>query len=322
VPIQKLDAWRYPDVSQHPGVSDDTVSARGPKVFATMSSSAHTGTPGGIVAVVTGASRGAGRGIAATLGAAGATVYVTGRSIKGQPTTENLPGTIEETAEIVTARGGTGIPVRCDHTIDSEVEALFARVRSEHGRIDVLVNNAWGGYEHYDYQKFSAPFYEQPSRHWDGMFTAGVRAALVASRFAATLMLPRRHGLIVNITAWDRDKFLVNVFYDVAKGAINRMTYGMARELRPHNIAAIALAPGFMRTERVAAAFEAAGNKEYPNFTESPEYAGRAVAALAGDPNVLEKSGRVLAVGDLASEYGFTDIDGRRIPAFRMPDEA
>jgi len=118
-----------------------------------------------------------------------------------------------------------------------------------------------------------------------------------------------------------RDKFLVNVFYDVAKGAINRMTYGMARELRPHNIAAIALAPGFMRTERVARAFESVGNKNYFNFTESPEYVGRAVVALAADQKIMDKSGRVLAVGDIADEYAFTDIDGRRIPAFRMPDQ-
>src|SRR5688572_6633994 len=164
------------------------------------------------VAVVTGASRGAGRGIALALGEAGATVYVTGRSVRGQATTENLPGTIEDTAETVAVRGGTGIAVRCDHTVDSDVEELFARIQREQGRIDLLVNNAWGGYEQHDYKKFAAPFYEQPLRHWDGMFTAGVRAALVASRFAALRMLPQRHGLIVNITAWDRDKYLVNVF--------------------------------------------------------------------------------------------------------------
>jgi NAD(P)-dependent dehydrogenase (short-subunit alcohol dehydrogenase family) len=272
------------------------------------------------IAVVTGASRGAGRGIALSLGETGATVYVTGRSVRGEPTTENLPGTIEETAEMVSARGGTGIAVRCDHTVDADVEAVFDRVQREHGRMDLLINNAWGGYEHHDYRTFAAPFHEQPVRHWEGMFTAGVRAALIASRFAASLMLPQQHGLIVNITAWDRDKFMVNVFYDVAKGAINRMTYGIARELRPHNIAVVALAPGFMRTERVAAAFEAAGNKDYLNFTESPEYVGRAVVALAADQNVLEKSGTVLAVGDLAKEYGFTDVDGRQIPAFKMPD--
>ena len=286
-----------------------------------MNSSARTRALAGKVAVVTGASRGAGRGIAVTLGGAGATVYVTGRSIRGQATVENLPGTIEETAEIVTVRGGAGIAVRCDHTIDSDVEDLFRRVKHEQGHIDLLVNNAWGGYEHYEPRKFSAPFYEQPLRQWDGMFTAGVRAALIASRFAVPLMLPRRQGLIVNITAWDRDKFLVNLFYDLAKSAINRMTHGIARELRPQNIAAIALAPGFMRTERVVAAFETVGNKDYPNFTESPEYAGRAVVALASDQNIMNKSGGVLAVGDLAEEYGFADIDGRRIPAFRIPDQ-
>jgi NAD(P)-dependent dehydrogenase (short-subunit alcohol dehydrogenase family) len=204
--------------------------------------------------------------------------------------------------------------------VDSDVEAFFARVQREQGRIDLLVNNAWGGYEQHDYRKFSAPFHEQPLRHWDGMFTAGVRAALIASRLAALTMLPQKYGLIVNITAWDRDKFLVNVFYDVAKNAINRMIFGMAREFRPHNVAAVALAPGFMRTERVAGAFEAAGNKDYLNFTESPEYVGRAVAAIASDPKVLEKSGKVLAVGDLAEEYGFTDVDGRRVPPFRIPD--
>src|SRR5687768_10666476 len=151
-----------------------------------MSSSAGTGTLRGKVTVVTGASRGAGRGIAVTLGAAGATVYVTGRSVKGLATTESLPGTIEETAEMVTARGGAGVPVRCDHTVDSDVEGLFERVQREQGRLDLIVNNAWGGYEHHDHRKFAAPFQEQPMRHWDGMFTAGVRAALGASRLAVS----------------------------------------------------------------------------------------------------------------------------------------
>jgi NAD(P)-dependent dehydrogenase (short-subunit alcohol dehydrogenase family) len=273
------------------------------------------------VAIVTGASRGAGRGIALGLGEAGATVYVTGRSARGKPTTENLSGTIEDTAEAVSLRGGKGIPVRCDHSVDSDVEALFARVAQEQEQLDILVNNAWGGYEQHDFRTFGAPFHEQPLRHWDGMFTSGVRAAMVASRLATLMMLPQRHGLIVNITAWDRDNFMVNVFYDVAKNAINRLTYGLARELKPHNIAAIALAPGFMRTERVAGAFEAVGNKEYLNFTESSEYVGRAVVAIATDPNAIQKSGKVFAVGDLAKEYGFTDVDGRHIPAFRMPDE-
>lgn len=274
----------------------------------------------GSVAVVTGASRGIGLGIALSLGEAGATVYVTGRSRRGRQTTDRLPGTVDDTAEAVTARGGKGIAVPCDHTADSEVEELFSRVRLTDGRLDLLVNNAWGGYEQHDPTKFTAPFFEQRRRQWDGMFTAGVRAAWMAARFAAPLLLEQEHGLIVNITAWDRDKYLGNVLYDAAKNAVNRMTSGMARDLKPHNVAVVALAPGFTRTERVAAAFDAVGNKEYLKFTESPEYTGRAVVALVRDPNVLQKSGKVLAVGDLATEYDFTDVDGRKIAAFRMPD--
>ena len=183
----------------------------------------------GKVAVVTGASRGAGRGIALVLGEEGATVYVTGRSARGGPTTANRPETIDEAAEAVTSRGGVGIPVRCDHTVDAEVEALFERVKREHGRIDVLVNNAWGGYE---MKVDFSTFWEIPLRHWELMFTAGVRSHMVTSRFALPLMLPPRRGLIVNTTAPIREKYLGNVFYDVAKTAINRMALGMAHDLR------------------------------------------------------------------------------------------
>ena len=270
------------------------------------------------IAVVTGPSRGAGRAIARVRGEAGATVYVTGRSTRAGATTEGLPGTVDDTAEEVTARGGRGIAVRVDHTVDAQVEALFAQVRREHGRLDLLVNNAWGGYEQYDIGEFTAPFWEQPLRRWEGMFTAGVRAQLAAGRLAAPLMLPQRRGLVVSTVAWAFDRYLGNLFYDVAKAAIIRMAFGMAHDLRPHGVAAVALAPGFMRTERVIAAhaaqpFDLSG-------TESPEYLGRAVAALAADPNVLAKSGRLLTVGDLAREYGFTDIDGRQPEAFRMPE--
>lgn len=267
-----------------------------------------------MIAVVTGASRGVGRGIAVALGAVGATVYLTGRS-RGGETTENLPGTIDETASAVTARGGRGVAVPCNHIVDAEVEAVFQRVAREAGRLDLLVNNVWGGYEHHEGQGFVAPFWEQPLRHWEGMFTAGVRAHLVASRLAVPLMMRERRGLIVHTTAWDRDKYLGNVFYDVAKAAINRMAFGMARELRPHDIAVVSLAPGFVRTERVVAAF-AAARRPLPEALESPEYVGRAVAALAADPNVLAKSGQTLTAGALAVEYGFTDVDGRQVPPF------
>ncbi len=266
----------------------------------------------GTIALVSGASRGAGRGIALVLGAAGATVYVTGRST-ASTTTENLPGTVDETAALVTERGGSGRAVRCDHTSTEEVTALFLRLQQEQGRLDLLVNNVWGGYEQYESGSFDAPFWEQPPRHWEGMFTAGVRAHLLTSQHAARLMLPQRSGLIISTTAWDRDLYLGNLFYDVAKAAINRMAYGMAHELRPHSIAALALAPGFMRTERVLSIYE--GDL---SITESPEYVGRAVAALAADPHVMAKSGRVLMVGELAQEYGFTDIDGRQVPPFRI----
>jgi NAD(P)-dependent dehydrogenase (short-subunit alcohol dehydrogenase family) len=272
----------------------------------------------GKIAIVTGASRGAGRAIAMVLGEEGATVYVTGRSRSGAPATENLPGTIEETAAAVTARGGTGIPVHCDHTVDSEVEALFDRVRREEEHLDLLVNNVWGGYEEHPGEAFTAPFWEQPLRHWEGMFTAGVRPHFVASRLAVPLMLPRREGLIINIVAWAFGDYLGNLFYDVAKAANVRMAYGMAQELRPHKITAVALAPGFMRTERVLAAH--AKSPFDLSTTESPEYLGRAVAALAADKHVFQRSGSILTAGELAREYGFTDIDGRRPEPFRIPE--
>ena len=268
----------------------------------------------GRVAVVTGASRGVGKGIALALGEAGATVYVTGRSDAGG-TTEGLPGTIGETADAVKQRGGHGVGVRCDHTAHAEVEALFARVAQEQGRLDVLVNNVWGGYEQHDLARFVAPFWEQPLRHWSGMFEAGVRTHLVATRLAVPLMLPHRRGLIVHTTAWDRDKYLGNLFYDVAKAAVNRLAFGMARELEPHQVAVVALALGFVGTERVLTAFAAAGRA--PPDLESPAYIGRAVVALAADANILAKSGRVLTVGQLATEYGFTDVDGRQWPPFQ-----
>jgi NAD(P)-dependent dehydrogenase (short-subunit alcohol dehydrogenase family) len=277
-------------------------------------------TPDGMVAVVTGGSRGAGRGIALVLGERGATVYVTGRSVRGAPNREGLPGTIEATATAVSARGGRGIAVRCDHTEDADVAALFARVLRESGRVDLIVSNAWGGYERYDEATFSLPFWEQKADHWWMMFNAGVRAHLVTCRLGVRLMLARRRGLIVLTTAWDRDRYLGSLVYDVAKAAVNRMALGMGRELRPHGVAALAIAPGFIRTERVLTAH--AATPFDLSRTESPEYVGRAVAALAADREVLRHSGRVLRVADVAAEYGFTDVDGRQVPPFELPDEA
>lgn len=276
----------------------------------------------GTVAVVTGASRGAGRAIAAVLGETGATVYVTGRSIRGAATTEGLPGTIEETAQEVARRGGVGVAVRCDHTVDEDVERLVARVRREHWHLDLLVNNAWGGYEAHDLATFNAPFWVQPRTRWETMFTAGVRAHLVMAQLAAPLLLGRsrrgRPGLVASTIAWAFGRPLGNLFYDVAKAALVRMAYVMAEELRPHRVAAVAITPGFMRTERVLAAH--AAQPFDLSVTESPEYLGRALAALAGDPELMRRSGQVLTAGDLARAYGFTDVDGRQPVAFRITE--
>jgi NAD(P)-dependent dehydrogenase (short-subunit alcohol dehydrogenase family) len=277
------------------------------------------------VALVTGASRGAGRGVAIELGAAGATVYVSGRSTDGGPTTDNVPGTIEETAKAVTDRGGRGVAVRCDHTVDAEVEALFSRIRHDSGRLDVLVNNVWGGYEDSECRPLPrTPFWEQSLRQWDGMFTAGVRAHLVASRLAVPLMLPERRGLIVSTTAnLDVLPYLRNLFYDLAKNAVARMVWAMAQELREHGIAALAVAPGFMRTERVVEAFRRAGAPDAIDGPGGPKetaaYLGRAIVALASDARTIEKSGQLVEVGTLAKEYGFTDIDGTQPQPFRLP---
>ncbi|NLH21502.1 MAG: SDR family NAD(P)-dependent oxidoreductase [Methanothrix sp.] len=272
----------------------------------------------GKVTLVSGASRGIGRGVALVLGSAGATVYVTGRSRDGK-STEDMPGSVDQTARDVTAAGGQGIAVPCDHTRDQEVEELFSRIeREQRGRLDLLVNNAWGGYEQYEFDGFSLPFWEQPLRHWEGMFQAGLRAHLTASRLAAPIMIARQGGLIINTVAWDRGLYLGNLFYDLAKAATVRMAWGMAFELRAHGVAALALAPGFVRTERVMAAH---ARQQFPlDRTESPAYTGRAVAFLAADSNVMERSGQVLAVGDLARQYGFVDIDGRQPPAFRIDE--
>ena len=285
------------------------------------------------IAVVTGASRGAGRGIAMELGAAGATVYVTGRSTRAQPADTYgqllalsdmpaVPGSIDDTADEVTRMGGRGIAVRCDHTREDEVKALFAQVEREAGRIDLLVNNAWGGHETFT-GVFDAPFWEHPLANWDSMFDRGVRNHLVASRFAAPLMVRQKRGLIVTTTFWDRGHYMKgNLFYDLAKASMTRLAFGIAEELKPHGVASVAVSPGWMRTEFVLAGHKTdeAHWQERPALagTESPRYLGRAVAALAADPQVMEKTGEVLRVADLAKAYGFTDIDGRQVKAFEM----
>jgi NAD(P)-dependent dehydrogenase (short-subunit alcohol dehydrogenase family) len=259
------------------------------------------------VALVTGASRGAGRGIAAVLGSAGATVYVTGRSVRGEPTTLGRPGTIDDTAEEVTARGGTGIAVRCDHTDDAQVDALFARITADDGRLDLLVNNAWSGYELSPDP--ALPFWTIEWRHWDLMFGGGLRATAYASRHAAPLMIEAGSGLIVNIT-WVLNRPHGHAFYEVVKNGTNKLTEQLADDLRPHGVAVVAVAPGWMRLERMNLTPEQAAR------TESPEFPGRAIVTLADDPNVLERSGGVYTTPELARAYGFTDVDGSQMSPF------
>jgi NAD(P)-dependent dehydrogenase (short-subunit alcohol dehydrogenase family) len=259
------------------------------------------------VALVTGASRGGGKGIALVLGEQGATVYVTGRSVRGEPTTLGRPGTIDDTADEVTERGGKGIAIRCDHADDAQVEAVFERIKADHGRLDLLVNNAWSGYE--ISPDGDLPFWEIEWRHWDLMFTGGLRATAFASRLAAPLMIEAGRGLIVNIT-WVLDRPHGHAFYETVKNATNKLTEQLADDLRPHGVACVAVSPGWMRLERMDLTAEQEAR------TESPEFPGRAIAALAADEDVLAKSGQVLTTPELAREYGFTDLDGKQQSAF------
>jgi NAD(P)-dependent dehydrogenase (short-subunit alcohol dehydrogenase family) len=271
----------------------------------------------GKIALVAGATRGAGRGIACALGEAGATVYCTGRSIRGSPATEGRPETIEETAEMVTARGGSGIPVQTDHTQPDQVRTLCERIRTQHRGLDILVNDVWGGDE---LTQFGETFWTVSLDKGLLMLKRAVHSHIITSHFAAPLLFDRGPGLIVEITDGDFFQYRLNIFYDLVKISVIRLAFIMSFELRKRNITALALTPGFLRSEAMldglgvtAETWREAG-KQDPNFlaSESPLYVGRAVVALACDPQVSKKSGRVFSSWDLAEEYGFTDEDGSR----------
>ncbi len=279
------------------------------------------------VCLVTGASRGVGKGIALALGDAGATVYVTGRTTDADADA-GTRGTIDRTAFEISERGGRGLAIRCDHTNEPEVAAAFDRIAAEQdGRLDVVVSNAWGGYEAYDAGEFSLPFWEQPfSARWAGMFEAGVKAHLLTCQLGARAMQTRGSGLLVATLSWDRDRYYEqypNVFYYASSQAVRRALIAIGADLKPSGVAAIGLAPGFTRTEKVLDAF-GIGASEWESvealaMSESPLYPGRAVVALATDPQVMERTGGVFKSGELAEAYGFTDIDGRVVPPFEPP---
>ena len=247
----------------------------------------------GKVALITGASRGVGKGIALELIDAGATVYITGRSV-----------------EDMQYISGKGTAIECDHRNDEQVQSAFRKIADEQGRLDILVNNIWGGYENMMENgefTWSRPFWQQPLWRWDAMFHAGVRAHYAASQLAAQVMVSQRSGLIVNISFWAAQKYLGNVAYGASKAATDKITADMSHELREYSVAVISLYPGLVRTEKV---MQAAEWLDLSN-SESPQFIGRAIAALATDPDVMDKTGRVLVAASLAQEYGFTDIDGK-----------
>ncbi|MGD9906663.1 MAG: SDR family NAD(P)-dependent oxidoreductase [Vicinamibacterales bacterium] len=289
------------------------------------------------VAVVTGASRGAGKGIALALAEIGATVYCVGRTRRGgPPPPDGAPGTIDDTADAVTAQGGRGIALAADCTDEAAVAALFAQVERDHGGLDVLANAVWGGHDLFAsvdewMAAMGRPFWERAAATWTHTIDAGPRAYLLASAAAARLMTAKKRGLITGITDFvfgdpdlptascHRSDYMPGMLFpDLAHQCINRLMFCLAQELKTSGVAVVTLMPGFMRTERVERSMTSDTLKKTFRYdlSESVAYVGRAVAALAADRQVLTKTGRIHYVADLAAEYGFTDADGTRHPRF------
>ncbi|UZG58597.1 SDR family NAD(P)-dependent oxidoreductase [Rhodococcus opacus] len=264
------------------------------------------------VALVTGGSRGVGKGVATALGAAGWTVYVTGRG----PVTEGGP--LSVSARRVTGAGGTGIAVACDHRDDEDVHSLFARISDEQaGRLDLLVNNVWAAPK--GFGGFSTPFWERPLDDWDSLIGVGLRAHYVASVEAARLMVPRRSGLIANISSFGTRGHLHSVLYGMSKAGLDKMASDMAAELAPHDVRAVSLWPGIVRTEMIVAS----GLETIAGFpvadAESPEFIGEVICALHSDPTLPQRSGHTFVTAELAVEYGITETQGRTPPSHREP---
>jgi NAD(P)-dependent dehydrogenase (short-subunit alcohol dehydrogenase family) len=278
------------------------------------------------VALVAGATRGAGRGTAVALGEAGATVYCTGRTTRAQRSEYDRPETIEETAEQVTATGGTGIAVRVDHLEPDQVAGLVARIDAEQGRLDVLVNDIWGAERLFEWD---TPLWEHDLDAGLRMLRLAVDTHLVTSHHALPLLIRQPGGLVVEMTdgtaEYNAERLRVNAFYDLAKAAVLRLAFSQSRELAPHGATAVALTPGWLRSEMMLDSFGVTEEtwrdalQRVPHFaiSESPRFVGRAVAALAADPGRDRHNGRSLSSGGLAQTYGFTDLDGSRPDAWR-----
>ena len=284
----------------------------------------------GKVALVAGATRGAGRGIAVELGAAGATVYVTGRTTRTRPSELNRPETIEETAELVQQAGGQGIAVPADHLEPAQVQALVARIEREQGRLDILVNDAWGA----DFLiEWNVPVWKHSLDGGLRMLRLAIDTHLITSHFALPLLIKNPGGLVVEMTDGTADynnaNYRLSLFYDLAKTSVIRMAWAQAHELRPHQCTALALSPGWLRSEQMLENYgvseanwrDATARQPHFVITETPRYVGRAVAALAADPAVARWSGQSLSSGQLAKVYGFTDLDGSQPDAWRYVRE-
>ncbi len=272
------------------------------------------------IALVTGASRGIGKGIAIALAKSGAFVYITGRTTTEGEGSTNLSGSIGRTEAEILSLGGKCKAIRCDHTNDLEVEQVFQQISAEQDRLDILVNSVWGGYEHFnDGTEFwlEEGFWTSPLSRWDKMFSAGVRAAYVASSHAAKRMIDKKAGMIINLSYWASQRNDMGVAYGTAKAATDKMTATMAHELRPYNIPVICLYPGLVKTEAV---LKAQDHFDLSN-AESPEFVGRVISRLATDPNIMAKTGKVLIAAAEAIAYGVKDIDGKQ-PRPMTIDEA
>jgi NAD(P)-dependent dehydrogenase (short-subunit alcohol dehydrogenase family) len=283
-------------------------------------------TLAGKVALVAGATRGAGRGIAAELGAAGATVYVTGRSTRTQRSEYDRPETIEDTADLVTTLGGTGIAVQVDHLVPQQVADLVARIRAEQGRLDILVNDVWGGETLKEWDK---PVWGHDLANGLHLLHLAIDTHLITAHHALPLLIERPGGLLVEVTdgttAYNADHYRINPFYDLAKVAVNRMAWAHARDLQPHGATALSITPGWLRSEMMLEAFgvtedtwqEATARVPHFVISETPRFVGRAVAALAADADRARWNGQSVSSGELAAVYGFTDLDGSRPDAWR-----
>jgi NAD(P)-dependent dehydrogenase (short-subunit alcohol dehydrogenase family) len=279
----------------------------------------------GKVALVTGATRGAGRGTAVALGEAGATVYCTGRSTGGHRSEYDRPETIEETAELVTAAGGAGIAIAVDHLEADQVEALLRRIEDEQGRLDVLVNDIWGGEKLF---QWNTPLWEHDLEKGLRLLRLQIETHLITSHFALRLLIREAGGLVVEMTDGTREYNEANyrepVFYDLAKSSVIRLAFAQGKELAAHGCAAVALTPGWLRSEMMLEVmgvteenWREGANPHFAAISESPRFVGRAVAALAADPDVMRRSGGSFSSGGLAREYGYTDVDGSQPDCWR-----